>query len=357
MKKLILSLLILSSAISALACNVPVFRYALERWDTDAFEVAVLHSTKGLSTEEQVALELLQRYSFDGTEAINLNVHALTPQTLPDHFLVDFFDEPPVFQKEAIFYLFHPRQSNLPGLIWQAPLTVENVKEVLYSNLRKTISDSILSGTSIVWVLFESGDPEKDSNAWDAMQEALVEIPPTLELPGGITLLDGTVTGIMGTPGDPDSLLDSKIPLKLEFQALRLPRNKEAVLTQTIMSGFDLDPTDEPRVFSFFGQGRCLDPLTGDEINPRNFASIAKYLCGACSCEVKYQNPGIDLLMLCPWYDIVAGKNDDIDYAQFQASVNEVQSAESSKPIGRYIAYALLFFAGLAFSVWRSRRS
>lgn len=358
MKKKLLSIFVLLIATSALACNVPVFRYALERWDADGFELAVLHSDQELTEEEQQAFDLLEGYSFDGDDSINLHLHSLTPSTLPDHFLAAFFEEPPVFQESAVFYLFHPRPSNLPGLIFQAPLTLANVKKLLYSELRKTISDSICSGTTIVWVLVESGDPEKDSKVWKTLQEAVVDLPPTIELPEGITLANGSVTGPLDYSRDPDNVLDSDISLKIEFQALRLSKGSEEVLMQTMRSGFELEPISEPRVYSFFGQGRCLDPLTGSEINLRNFKSIAKYLCGACSCEVKYQNPGIDVLMLCPWFKIVNGKEDPVDYSLFQKPkvIDPSSEEKETKPITLYVAFAVLFGAGVIFSIWRSRR-
>jgi hypothetical protein len=39
----VLASLLLGAAGSSLACNVPVFRYALERWHPDDFEVTLLH--------------------------------------------------------------------------------------------------------------------------------------------------------------------------------------------------------------------------------------------------------------------------------------------------------------------------
>ena len=37
------------------------------------------------------------------------------------------------------------------------------------------------------------------------------------------------------------------------------------------------------------------------------------YICGACSCEVKRENPGIDLIMTAAWQDIIAGSSVVVD--------------------------------------------
>ena len=48
------TLLLLLSLASALACSVPVFRYALEKWPADAYPATVFH--RGPLTAEQQAL-------------------------------------------------------------------------------------------------------------------------------------------------------------------------------------------------------------------------------------------------------------------------------------------------------------
>ena len=42
------------------ACDVPVYRYALERWEADAYEVSVYHGAP-LTAEQQAAVEVLTR--------------------------------------------------------------------------------------------------------------------------------------------------------------------------------------------------------------------------------------------------------------------------------------------------------
>ena len=66
--KYLLSATVLLLVADALhACNVPVFRYALERWDADLYYAVVVHGPEGLSESEQSAYNLLRQCSIADT--------------------------------------------------------------------------------------------------------------------------------------------------------------------------------------------------------------------------------------------------------------------------------------------------
>jgi hypothetical protein len=44
-----------------------------------------------------------------------------------------------------------------------------------------------------------------------------------------------------------------------------------------------------------------LLPLVGKGITGKNLHDAAEFLAGACSCEIKDQNPGFDLLLAADW--------------------------------------------------------
>ena len=54
------------------ACNVPVFRYALERWDADAYQIVVFYNDP-LSAEQQALLETLEKQGQDGLANLTVN--------------------------------------------------------------------------------------------------------------------------------------------------------------------------------------------------------------------------------------------------------------------------------------------
>ena len=63
----------------------------------------------------------------------------------------------------------------------------------------------------------------------------------------------------------------------------------------------DLYEFDDPIAIPVFGRGRSYFALVGKGINDDNIDEACQFLAGACSCEVKSQNPGVDLLFRVNW--------------------------------------------------------
>ena len=57
----------------------------------------------------------------------------------------------------------------------------------------------------------------------------------------------------------------------------------------------------EPMVFAVYGRGRAMPPYVGKGITQANLVDCIAFLAGACSCMVKDENPGVDLLMRWDW--------------------------------------------------------
>ena len=116
-------------------------------------------------------------------------------------------------------------------------------------------------------------------------------------------------------PEDEENVLESSIPLKIAFSILRLSREnpEESVLRAMLMNLeqdlLDEEFADKPMLFSVFGKGRVLPPLVGLGINEDNALGDCSYLCGPCSCQVKNQNPGMDLLVKADWWAALEGSS------------------------------------------------
>ena len=72
---------LLALQISAAACSVPVFRYALERWPVEPY-TAIIIANDPLTADEQRAMEQLTNTSEDGAGALNLMVRQWTSKQL-----------------------------------------------------------------------------------------------------------------------------------------------------------------------------------------------------------------------------------------------------------------------------------
>ena len=101
------------------------------------------------------------------------------------------------------------------------------------------------------------------------------------------------------------ALAESKIPLRIEFSAISVSRDdpQEKFLVDCLLgSEPDLgDYAQEPIAFPVFGRGIVLYALVGKGISPEVIRSASAFIVGPCSCQVKEQNPGFDLLLDCDW--------------------------------------------------------
>ena len=67
-----MAVLVLPAA-AAVACNVPVFRYALERFESDPFELLIYHRGP-LAEEAQAAVAALQKLADDSSSSLQVRV-------------------------------------------------------------------------------------------------------------------------------------------------------------------------------------------------------------------------------------------------------------------------------------------
>ena len=282
------------------ACSVPVFRYALERWPADVFEVVVFHRGK-LSPEHQAVVKVLEEASWrEGTGNYALHVVDLDGEV--EDALRKLWEE----QKDAKppwLLVRHPLRSRIPLNAWSSALTADAAKTVLDSPLRRQVAERILRGEVATWVLLESGDKEKDDAAAALLTAELRKLEETLELPEQPDYGYGETTDDDEGEGEQQS--------QVSFSTLRLSRTdaKEKFLLEMLLnSEEDLRTFSEPMCIPIFGRGRALFALVGKGINADNMLEACAFLCGPCSCQAKHLNPGTDLLMCVDWDGGLAGE-------------------------------------------------
>jgi len=277
----------------AAACTVPVFRYALERWTPDAYEV-VLYYDATLSEGDGAVLDWLKQRGSDDKFPANLEVRAVDISAGPDS------ERPAALPAIVVRY---PPKSRKAETIWWGRLTREAARAVVNSPARQQVARKLLEGDSAVWVVLESGDREKDDAAAKLLSAQIQKLGKSLE-PPRITDDDMTAYGIDQT--------QSIIPLKVSFSMVRVSRDDpdEAVFVQMLVrSEPDLhEYAAQPMAFPVFGRGRGLYALVGRGINEANVAEACAFITNPCSCQVKVQNPGFDLLMAAHWEGAIKGE-------------------------------------------------
>jgi hypothetical protein len=153
--------------------------------------------------------------------------------------------------------------------------------------LYEEIVDRILSGDSAVFVQIDGSDAEKNGACFEHLASRLKFFQSVAELP----IID---------PNDPSSQLGPGPELELRFSTIRISQTDPAVSELAGPKLAEL-PKDEPWVIPVFGRGRVLGAWSESLMDAEGIDEICHYLTGACSCQVKQQNPGWDLTMNVDW--------------------------------------------------------
>lgn len=273
---------------SSLACQVPVFRYALERWQADPFRLQLIH-------QGEVPPELSVE-----PKNLNLGFESLDMDKLTqnERFAVVGLEK----LTEYPAYLLHPPESweNKEPLVF--PGTKSALDGILDSPLRQRIKNDLLEGQSTVWVLVEGSDQAANEATFNLLDSTLKKAAQAIQIPEGVIQADQV--GKVGEDINLDDVLRSSIPLKISFKIERINRNDPAEQTfLRILTANRYSPPEEPLVVPVFGRGRTPGPLLGSTITTETITTACEYLCGACSCQVKSGNPGYDLLFQANWQE------------------------------------------------------
>ncbi|MDA1017888.1 MAG: hypothetical protein O3A00_25950 [Planctomycetota bacterium] len=305
--------LLVSLAANSMACSVPVFRYALERWRPDPYFSVVFHRGP-LTAEQQRSADLLGKAGRSGEKVVNLNLHTVDLDKLDpkssddDKFMLEQWQKQ---KTDVLPWVVIDFPIPTKGRVFQGPLAEidkKKVAELIDSPIRQQIAKKILAGETGVFVLLESGNKETDDKAAKLLTEQLAKLAKTMKLPE-VDAAD-VAQGLISV--DPDKL-------KIAFTVIRLKRDapqEKAFINVLLGSDADYDLKDkefdgDALVFPVFGRGRCMPCLIGQGINEDQIGEVAASLCQSCTCEIKNQNPGIDLLMAVDWDSLVEIKEVD----------------------------------------------
>jgi hypothetical protein len=279
----------------ACACNVPVFRFALERWRPDVYRVTLLHRGPLSEAQQKMSRPLLEAQE-KGSANFVLQVVDVSELEKPTdnnqgplaEILSGAWSR--IGMGEPWLIVQYPTLVRVDVPVWSGPLASEAVTRLTGSPIRQELVRRLSEGQSVVWLLLESGIEAKDNAAAELLEDELRELQRSLKLPE--------------LTADPDDELLARTPLKLAFSVLRVPKSaatEEALVGMLVHCESDLTDRSDPLAFPVFGRGRALLPLVGRGINAKNIQDASEFLVGACSCQVKEQNPGFDLLLSSNW--------------------------------------------------------
>jgi len=268
--------------LSAYACSIPVFRYAMERWRADYYEGIVIH--KGPLADDDPAALLLQT---GNAEFLNLSVSPVELTSLEADELKNLLGGsiPETLPAIALWY---PNSKGRAVPFWTGQFTPAKVEMMIDSPKRRQLAQRLIDGQTAVWIFIESGDADKDKSATELINR---------ELAAAMKKLKETAAAIA------EQLQTPEVTYKFSILPVSRSDPKEQMFLEMLLkSEPDLyEYSDEPIVFPTFGRGRTLFALVGEGINSDNLREAVAFITGPCGCEIKMLNPGVDLLMAENW--------------------------------------------------------
>ncbi len=145
------------------------------------------------------------------------------------------------------------------------------LKGILTSPLREKIASELLSGNLCTMLYLKSGNNEKDEAGLEVVRNTIAASP------------FGSIISV--------SELDRGNEEEKHFISLLL--NIE----------HDLKDIHEPMLFGIFGRFRVLEPLLAKGISEENINLLLGFLTADCSCLIKDNLPGINILCQEDWDD------------------------------------------------------
>ena len=274
----------------AAACNIPVFRYALERWRSDAYEVIVFHDAR-LTVQQNAFVKMLEATAAESNQTANLT------------FTLSRVGTPAGGQHAELWNRMQTNaDAKLPYLVvrttvrdkaihcWHGSLNEAIEAEILQSPARAKIARRLLDGDAVVWLIIGSDDAKRTAATHAMLKDSFPKLNEKVSIPDGV-----------GLPG---SELFSEVPLLVQFSSLKIDRHdpKEQFLVR-LLGGLQQEAFDdgEPLIVPVFGRGRALEVIPASQLNQQVIEDLTVFLSGPCSCQVKDRNPGFDLLLAVDW--------------------------------------------------------
>ena len=327
------------------ACNTPVFRYAMYNWAPAPFEVYFFHRGS-ISKEDEAVHRVLKGLSDAPPATANLTLATV------DVAKAQQLGQVPTPIRES---WKSKHGSVVPSyLVWSpwgaelffGPLDQAAVQEMVDSPVRTQVGELLKQGNAVVLLILASSNEAENKRAQSAAKE-LIALGASGKIPVAGDTSDPPDESTAQTPGNTPADGDKQAASKrLQMAQLLLSRSdpKERWLIRMLL-GVEADLPQfaaEPMVFGIYGRGRAMEPFVGKGITTDNLAELAAFLAGACSCQVKDRNPGVDLLFHWDWNataDALAADDPSLSdrqsaYQEMAADAVGGKTLDAAKPAG-----------------------
>ena len=165
--RLLFAVILVLSVRSAIACKLPVFRYALERWGVDQYRLVALVSDPSQASVRE-ALETLEERRASQWNA-KIEIVNLNEMSEDQWWLFEGLDDGAKDQLQVYF----PTGKGEDRLGWSGELNTDSVKQWTSSPIRDSLVMDLANGVSAVWLLVEGDDPAVNDQLEKDLRETL----------------------------------------------------------------------------------------------------------------------------------------------------------------------------------------
>ena len=307
----IVTLSVLSACLlSARACQTPVYRYAMYKWSRAPYEVIYIHDGKQEDQDKAVNAALRALAEDDKKPVANLRFSTFDASNKTQIESAFPAIKETLDKNKKLARPFHVVHTPDGYEVFAGRLTVDALKSLAESPARKKINKLLAGGAPCVMVVLQGPDAKQNQQADKAIATVIKKAAEGLYTPPA-------------EPEDPFGLPKTPDPSKKKKDGAEAGKTEEkkpeslAIATVTVSRD---DPQEQwfvrcllqaerdlhkfPKdtmVFAAYGRGRVIEPCINKGITEQNLADYVSFVMGACSCQVKEQNPGMDLLNVWDW--------------------------------------------------------
>jgi len=255
-----------------LACDTPVYEYALLHWPQDDTVVYYLHRGAEGSTDAEVNA-LLGRVAADqeghaNVTFVRVDGRRAEGQTPDARRALELAGDEPLPRHVVV--------SPKGRVLLSGRMTVADVRDLLQSPKTATLADILARGAQGTLVLLTDDDAERNGGARDAVRAAIQTAKAA-----------GRRVGM----------------LELSRQDWR----ERWLVRQLLAVEADLTELGGPMVFGVYGRGHATEAYVGRGINAANLANLIGFMNGLCTCDIRAAGLGVDLVTNRDWGDPAPG--------------------------------------------------
>jgi hypothetical protein len=243
MKQICYKIIILAGFIS-IACTTRVSEWVLLNSLPASYTLVYFHNMPVDATLSKLNINIA-----DGIKAANIQFKTVTKKDIKEPYWGLYYED-------RLFSRYH---------------NPDELKNLSTSPLREKIAAELMAGKLCVMVYLKTDNKEIDEKGLQTLQKTIGSSP------------FGKIISVFE--------LSRNSKEELHFASLLL--NVET----------DLKGIQEPMLFGIFGRFKALEPLIGKGITEENINLMIDYFTAECSCLIKDDLPGTDILFTDKWED------------------------------------------------------